>query len=397
MRAITISFFSVFLQFSSVLFCVAEADSLERLDVAWAGFSLKGRHVDLKTLYPITRHFEKRINRMLYKRLRNVSPARYRLVTDEKLDIRMGQTLALTLVVENESVVVRKLAGLHQAVVDISASLVVFDFDSDERAVIAAFPIDLEPYIETFTQLPEDADLIKLVEGYYFGGLSNMGVGLIDAAVAAVRVVDIKQKYAAEVGIGDISLSPMAKRVMQAPFSGNEKAMKHYVARHFSRYLSMHQKVSVIPYVTDKSIAQLSLRFTGQDITVLLDLPKPDYLFNIHIEKYASKEVAKNSFSRLYLYASRANLSFTDVYADDAPLFERSIRDYVKKEVLNSQPEINEWAVYEGALFTLYKSFLTQLDGPDNAWLKMQGSDSVTRKEIKEELKQVALVLGKCR
>jgi hypothetical protein len=385
------------LQFFSLLLYAAEADSLERLDVAWAGFSLKGRHVDLKTLYPITRQFEKRINQTLYEQLRKVSPTRYRLVTDEKLDIRMGQTLALTLIVENESVVVRELAGLRQAVVDISASLVVFDFDSDERAIIAAFPIDLEPYIETFTMPPEEADLIKLVEGYYFGGLSNMDTGLIDTAVAAVRVVDIKQKYAAEVGIGDISLSPMAKQIMQAPFSGNEKAMKHYVARHFSRYLSMHQKVSVIPYVTDKSVAQLSLRFTGQDITVLLDLPEPDYLFNIHIEKYASKEVDKNAHSRLFLYASRAKLSFTDVYADDAPLFERSIKDYVKKEVLNSQPKINEWAVYEGALFTLYKSFLTQLDSPDKVWLKMQGSDSGTRKEIKEELKQVALVLEKCR
>ncbi|MBA55682.1 MAG: hypothetical protein CMK89_14600 [Pseudomonadales bacterium] len=373
-----------------------QQSSLDRPLVAWAGLSLSGADNKLAVLYPRSQAYLERANRQLYQQAQTLSPPHYVLVTDDKVDLRKGNSLALTLALDSETVVVRQLAGLYQAVVEISATLLVYDVDSEEKAVVASFPLGLGPYVETYERSrPTEKQLSQLVEGYFFGGLSNLETGLIGLAVNTMQTIDIKYRYAAKIGIGNVAIDSGAAAIM-APTLGDDKVlMQSYLARQTARLLSNQQQVSVIPYQVDNAVTQMTLRFTGKKTTLLLALPEPDYQLNINLERFARKLTEKNKHAELYIYAARATLSLEDDFGDQ--IFEESLKDYVHKKVLLSQQQIDEWAVYQGALENLTSGFLQQLSQPQEDWFKLQGFSGDKRKQVQSGLLAVADVLEQCR
>lgn len=370
--------------------------TLDQPLVAWAGLSLSGSNDQLAVLYPQSQAYLERANRQLYQQVKTINPAHYKLVTDDKVDLRQGNSLALTLALDSETVVVRQLAGLYQAVVEISATLLVYDVDSEEKAVVASFPLGLGPYIETYERSrPTQKQLNQLVEGYFFGGLSNLQTGLIGRAVETMNAIDIKYRYAAKIGIGEVVIAPDAAAIM-APSLGSDRAlMQSYLARQTARLLSTQQRVSVIPYQVDNAVTQMSLRFTGKKTTLLLKLPEPDYRLNLQLERFARKLTEQNKHAELYVYAARATFAVEDDFGDD--IFQESFKDYVHKKVLRSQQQIDEWVVYQGALENLTTGFLQQLTEPDSKWFKLQGFAGDKRKQVQTGLLAVADVLEQCR
>ncbi|MDY6920325.1 MAG: hypothetical protein SV765_08935 [Pseudomonadota bacterium] len=370
--------------------------SLDRPVIAWAGISLAGESDKLQVLYPRTTAYLPRANQELYRRVAQLQSSHYQLVTDDKVDLRRGNSLALTLALEDETVVVRKLAGLYQAVVELSASIVVYDVDSAEKAVIASFPLGLGPYIETYAEGPPgDRQLNHLVEGYLFGGLSNLDTGLLDQAVGILERAEIKYRYAAKIGIGQVDINEVAAGVMDASFGGDAQLMRSYIGRQTARLLSARYQVSVLPYQADNAIANMTLRFTGKKTTLLLRLPEPDFRLNIQVERFARKLMQESKHEQLYLYAARATFTIEDDFGDR--LYQESIKDFVHKRILLTQPAIDEWAVYQGALAKLTRGLLDQMHQPDPDWLRLQGFQSKKRRQVESSLLAAAEVLEQCR
>ncbi|MCP5017201.1 MAG: hypothetical protein GY938_18305 [Ketobacter sp.] len=369
---------------------------LERPLVAWAGLSLSGSSNKLDILYPRVVKYQVRANQLLYSRLKGVRPEYYQLVTDDKVDLRKGNSLAMTLMVDSENVVVRQLAGLHQAVVEISASVLVYDVASDEKAVVASFPVGLGPYVETYEHsAPTPQQLDRLVEGYLFGGLSNLEAGLIETAISNMQSADIKYRYAAKIGIGSVAIAEEAAAVMAPNFGSDRNVMEAYIARQTARLLSTSQKVSVIPYRADSAVAQMVLRFTGKKTTVLLGLPEPDYQLSVNVERFARKLTQENKHEQLFVYAARATIGIEDDFGDQ--VYQESMKNYVHKKILRSQPNINEWVVYRGALENLTLTFFQQLAAPQADWFNLQGFEGDKRKQVQSDLLAAAEVLEQCR
>lgn len=369
---------------------------LERPLVAWAGLSLSGSSNKLDILYPRVTKYQVRANQLLYSTLKGVRPEYYQLVTDDKVDLRKGNSLAMTLTVDSENVVVRQLAGLHQAVVEISASVLVYDVASDEKAVVASFPVGLGPYVETYEHsAPTSQQLDRLVEGYLFGGLSNLETGLIETAISNMQSADIKYRYAAKIGIGSVEIAEEAAAVMAPNFGSDQNVMEAYIARQTARLLSTSQKVSVIPYRADSAVAQMVLRFTGKKTTVLLELPEPDYQLSVNVERFARKLTQENKHEQLFVYAARATIGIEDDFGDQ--VYQESMKNYVHKKILRSQPNINEWVVYRGALENLTLTFFQQLAAPQAGWFNLQGFEGDKRKQVQSDLQAAAEVLEQCR
>ena len=379
----------------SSTFLSAAESSLARPKVAWAGLSLAGDASKLKLLYPKVYPLQDRANRLLRKQIQNQNYQHYQLVVNDKIDISKGHSLVMTVAMDSESVVVRELAGVHQAVVELSASILVFDIDSEEKSVIASFPVGLGPYIETYSKPPSQGQLATLVEGYLFGGLSGMPAGLVETAASKMQSLDIKYRFAAKIGIGNIELGDGAKKVMASHFAKDEPLMKQYVARQTARLLSNQQQVSVMPYVADNTVAQMALRFTGQKSTLLLSLPEPDYTIHVNVQNLARKLIQENKHEKMYIYAARATVQVQDDFED--ALFGQSIKGYVRKTVLTSQPSISQWAVYQGALENLTSQFLSQINEPDPAWFAFNGFEEQEEAQIKASLQAVAEALEQCR
>ena len=86
-----------------------QQSSLDRPLVAWAGLSLSGTDNKLAVLYPRSQAYLERANRQLYQQVQTLNPAHYVLVADDKVDLRKGNSLALTLALDSEQILVSKI------------------------------------------------------------------------------------------------------------------------------------------------------------------------------------------------------------------------------------------------------------------------------------------------
>ena len=150
-----------------------------------------------------------------------------------------------------------------------------------------------------------------------------------------------------------------------------------------------------MPYVADNTVAQMALRFTGQKSTLLLSLPEPDYTIHVNVQNLARKLIQENKHEKMYIYAARATVQVQDDFED--ALFGQSIKGYVRKTVLTSQPSISQWAVYQGALENLTSQFLSQINVPDPDWFAFNGFQKQEEAQIKASLQAVAEALEQCR
>lgn len=375
------------------------AVDLDRPQVTWAGFSLAGSAADIPRLYPYSYKLQDRIQQRLTQLVSEMEPEHYQFIQRQKGDLRLGQSLSITLALDEEKIVIRKLSGVYQAVVQVSANILVFDFDSEEQSIIASYPIRLDDFNEVFTSRPDTAQLSRLVEGYWFGTLDaadrSNTVNLIAAVATQMRSIPLKQKYAAECGIGTVTISDAVTPLMAEFFGHDSENAKRYLARQMAMALYEQRQLSMIPYSVDGRVAQMALQFNGRALNELLTLPEPEYYVDIELQKMKSRKLAEDDNQVAINFGVRFNYTFKDAFGDT--LLELSAFDTVRKDLHRSQLQANEWALYRQAIRVLNEKLIEQLEKPDNYWLKRQKFDSKKVKTLKKQFKQLAKDVDQCR
>ena len=362
------------------------SESPLRLNVANAGLALTGSLASLDSKFPYTKKIEQKLSRQLVNQSAKIVPLHYNLITDGLVDTRLGDTLSIALVIDKESIIHRNIAGLNQVVVDIIATAIVFDFDEEEKAVIASFPVPSYPCIETFEDgRPTEQKIQQLVNQYYFQGVCGESQGLLENYLELIKATNIQQKYEGEVGVGDVSVNSEALERMPENFQKKPSLVKDYLASSLSRSLSYYKQLSIIPYQADHSVTTLSLRFTGSSDTILLTLPEPDYLFDVDLQALANKLVKRNSAGASYVYAARIGITLRDTFVDEEmPVFNHSLKYGVAVRTASSQSIFDEWEAYDSAISGLLREFSRNIHRPDKKWLKDQRMDKQDRRQLSE-------------
>lgn len=347
---------------------VDEPDS-GKLKVAWAGFSLAGPAKDVAKLYPYSSRLQDNIRGYLVNKAATINSDHYELIT-RKASRRQGESLSVTLALDDEVVVVRKLLGVYQVVVEISATLLVFDFDKNERSIIASYPISSVDFIETFKSRPSKQQLIELVEGYWFGTLDLPAgqeiVGILDSAIEVLGNVAIKQKYAAECGVGKVTVSKKALDKVHPVFGNDVVSVQRYLARQFSRKLSSERQVSIIPFIADSSIAAMALRIDGEPVSTLLRFPKPDYLVDIDLVNLAARQVTDED-QRIFVHGARINFTFYDAFMTE--LLNVSLAEKAERKTVISQTKVDDWGLFSAAISKLNSTTVKQFEKTDKTWM----------------------------
>lgn len=366
------------------------ADDVSRPRVAYAGFALVGATADLPRLYPVTHSIQDKVNAALYERVRDVTPEHYDLVASSLLQSDKGNSLALAFALEFEQISVERIAGSYKAVVELSAQALVFDFDGDERAIVASYPVQLSPYADLFDQRPSQAQLSAMVQQYLLAGFNEEG-SYIDRFIDIIRSAPIRPKYAREIGIGEILFDDEMKAAIPPAQREKLPALAHQIGRRMASALARQQQVSVIPYQLDTSVATLAMRFTGERSATFLKLPTPDYVVDMALLGVSRNVYSSSNVGKAYLYGAYAQLRLRETFGGQQDVFNQYIQHAVTKEVPAIQDEIDHWAASLDSVWGLLAAMSGELGKPSREWIRANELTRADRKEyqsFKEVLDQ---------
>jgi len=126
----------------------------------------------------------------------------------------------------------------------------------------------------------------------------------------------------------------------------NQSIIKNLIAQTFSKRLSLHHNVAIVPYSEGQSIGRtMKMRFVQTDKIYSLNLADPDY--HIHIDLKGFKKVLARSsdVEELFLYGSFINLKVFQPDIDKI-YFNESLRGVTKIKIPKDQTDINDWRKY---------------------------------------------------
>lgn len=368
--------------------------ALDQVYVTYAGLALAGTAQTLTEQYPHLSQLQHQVQGQMREGIRTINPAYYQLNLDQLVDRRRGYSVSMAMVIDDENTVIEQVNGLYKVVIEISAKAVVFDFDEEEKAIIAVYQLPIDSYVDVFEQPPTQAQLASMFQLRAY----QAGDSVVTRFLSMIEGINIKQKYAQEIGMGQVSFADKALPLLpdnwlNAQGQDASADIKFALANRFAGFLSANQRVSVIPTV-DNSLGVMALRFTGESLDTLLTLPEVDYTLDIHVRGFRKVTGQQNQVGRADLYASGIEVRLShNQPGGPSVIFDQRLKSGVWKKVLQNQQLDSDWSYFEEALYLLFQQTSEGITTSRTQWHTNQQFDA----QAKQQLAQFAEVLALCR
>ena len=256
-------------------------------------------------------------------------------------------------------------------------------YDFSNKNLIASIPYDFEIQILSNEKLNKNQIQSRIKDFY----LNDKPFDLLEQKI---NQFSIKQKYDRRIGITNVNIEDRAFEVMPADLKKYQNSIKNLIAQTFSKRLSMHHNIAIVPYMEGQSIGNvMKLRFVQTDEVYSIQLPDPDYHININLKGF-KKVLAKTSdVEDLFLYGSF--LDFKILQPDlNKVYFDHGLRGVTKIKIPKGQSEINDWRKYYYNMEILFDNFSKNITKQDKKWLK-----ETTKNNIKKDLKNLKQLIDK--
>ena len=169
-----------------------------------------------------------------------------------------------------------------------------------------------------------------------------------------------------------------------------QNSIKNLIAQTFSKRLSKHHNVAIVPFLEGQAIGKtMKMRFVQSDEIYSINLANPDYHIHINLKGF-KKVLAKSSASEdLYLYGSFVDLKIFQPDLDKI-YFNEGLRGVTRIKIPKGQTKLNDWRKYYYNLEILFNDFSKNIIKQDKKWMK-----KATKNKIKKKLKNLNSVLEK--
>ena len=256
-------------------------------------------------------------------------------------------------------------------------------YDFSNKNLIASIPYDFEIQMLSNEKFNKN-EILKRIKDFY---LNDKPFDLLEQKI---NQFSIKQKYDRRIGVTNVNIEDRAFEVMPADFKKYQNSIKNLIAQTFSKRLSMHHNIAIVPYMEGQSIGNvMKLRFVQTDEVYSIQLPDPDYHININLKGF-KKVLAKTSdVEDLFLYGSF--LDFKILQPDlNKVYFDHGLRGVTKIKIPKGQSEINDWRKYYYNMEILFDNFSKNITKQDKKWIK-----ETTKNNIKNDLKNLKQLIDK--
>ena len=256
-------------------------------------------------------------------------------------------------------------------------------YDFSDKNLIASIPFDFEIQILSEDKFDEK-QILKRIKDFY---LNDEPFKELDQKI---NQFTIKRKFDRRIGITNVNIQDRAFDEMPTSSKKYKDSVKNLIAQTFSKRLSEHHNVAIVPFIEGQAIGKtMKMRFVQTDEIYSLNIADPDYHIHINLKGF-KKVLAKSSASEdLYLYGSFVDLK---IFQPDLNkiYFDEGLRGITKIKIPKGQAEVNDWRKYYYNLEILFNNFSKNIIKQDKKWLK-----ETTKNKIKKDLKNLNTVLEK--
>lgn len=366
----------------------------EKIKVFYAGFSFSNTYESNAAYAKYTsslikeKNPETGIDIISYKLLERVKKIKFNKIdldTQNLLDFNKypDNAIVMSVVLQHEEFAqeFNYSSEIYMGFYDAYFQILFYDF-SDEN-LIASIPFDFEISILSEEKFDEK-QILKRIKDFY---LNDEPFKELDQKI---NQFIIKRKYDRRIGITNVNIQDRAFDEMPINSKKYKDSVKNLIAQTFSKRLSEHHNVAIVPYMEGQAIGKtMKLRFIQTDEIYSIKLPNPDYHININLKGF-KKVLAKSSASEdLFLYGTFVDLK---VFQPDLNkiYFDEGLRGVTKIKIPKGQVEVNDWRKYYYNLEILFHNFSKNIIKQDKKWMK-----EVTKNKIKKDLKNLNTVLEK--
>lgn len=368
------------------LFCL----SANSADLYYGGFSYLGKAELIERNFPYTQQLNKvnagvsAFDVELRNRFQGDELAKYGVVMGELASVTDDDALAMTLALESETISVEKIDTQYKLLIQLSAQIMLFDYK--EMKVVATYPIDVQ-FNDSLDVEPTNEVIKDRVAQLYFG---DSKVNILSIFIDRVKSIDSAKKYSNHIKVVNVGLSPKVVEVVGDSVSKDQLIQS--IGQNFTRYLSVNQSVSVLPYTKGHAIGnKLAGKYASGEV-YMMEIPEPDYAIDITLTALKKKVYSKNSAGTAFVYAAQSKFKFYEPLTEDI-FYEGRLFNGATKKVPASQVSINDWPSYNDTLLSLFDKLTKALDKPEKKWFKKHSGNAGNFKEFKS----IKKVIEQCR
>lgn len=332
----------------------------DQLLVHFAGFAFRGEFADIQKNYPIVFSISQEklpdgrgvLDAAFGEKLKSVTLKHARIVEGTLANLGDG-SLTLACGFDTEFIDTEEYEDGYKTVIDLGAQILLFDYS--QMRLVASFPIIIE--LIDFEKKPDDDALRSLVKRLIL--TQDYEINLIDDFVQLLSEVEIKKSYGSAIKVTNVNVQDQAIVSLPAKFSRDLENFKTFVAQGFGKYLSINQRVAILPFTKGADIGnKMALTFSEASV-FQIELPEPQFVIELSIDKFKKVCTDQKSSGACWVYGTFANIrvmqpALGKIYVDE------KVKKGVSKIIPRSQVSVQDWSSYQNSLLALFNEVTKQ-------------------------------------
>jgi len=370
----------------------------KKIEVNYAGFSYLGNNESQFSGMPLTTLLTKEkkgnqntVDFAITDKLKKTNPKNFN-INFSLADLEKGNNIMMSIGISKEIFSEEYNSYTKAYNNSIGLFLQIYFYDFKEKKLIAAVPIYGE--VNFISQVKADNNIkLKNLRDFYDDqliGENGEKIGITAKIKEVLENFELKEKYRNRIGVTKVDIEDRAKA--EIPNNLNQNELKNEIAQSLSSKLSLHQGVSIVPFIEGVAIGgTMKARIVQSSEIYNISLPKPDFFIELGISNFRKGIAETSDVSDIWQYGSAITVKIYEPDLNKIYLNDRIVRVANIKRAKGT--DINHWGKFYFNNQILLEEFAINISKQNRDWV----SSTSEKRELSDQLNEVNKLLEKVR
>jgi len=370
----------------------------KKIEVNYAGFSYLGNNESQFSGMPLTTLLTKEkkgnqntVDFAITDKLKKTNPKNFN-INFSLADLEKGNNIMMSIGISKEIFSEEYNSYTKAYNNSIGLFLQIYFYDFKEKKLIAAVPIYGE--VNFISEVKADNKIkLKNLRDFYEDqliGENGEKIGITAKIKQVLENFELKEKYRNRIGVTKVDIEDRAKA--EIPNNLNQNELKNEIAQSLSSKLSLHQGVSIVPFIEGVAIGgTMKARIVQSSEIYNISLPKPDFFIELGISNFRKGIAETSDVSDIWQYGSAITVKIYEPDLNKIYLNDRLVRVANVKRAKGT--DINHWGKFYFNNQMLLEEFAINISKQNRDWV----SSTSEKREFSDQLNEVNKLLEKVR
>jgi hypothetical protein len=370
----------------------------KKIEVNYAGFSYLGNNESQFSGMPLTTLLTKEkkgnqntVDFAITDKLKKTNPKNFN-INFSLADLEKGNNIMMSIGISKEIFSEEYNSYTKAYNNSIGLFLQIYFYDFKEKKLIAAVPIYGE--VNFISEVKADNKIkLKNLRDFYEDqliGENGEKIGITAKIKEVLENFELKEKYRNRIGVTKVDIEDRAKA--EIPNNLNQNELKNEIAQSLSSKLSLHQGVSIVPFIEGVAIGgTMKARIVQSSEIYNISLPKPDFFIELGISNFRKGIAETSDVSDIWQYGSAITVKIYEPDLNKIYLNDRLVRVANVKRAKGT--DINHWGKFYFNNQMLLEEFAINISKQNRDWV----SSTSEKREFSDQLNEVNKLLEKVR